>query len=335
MTTVADASPQAAIGRPGPRPGTWGTARAVLRVHRAALVVWAGLVVVLGGWLVWITEATGEDARAAAETCDRMGPDLCDTTISWTGYSVTVDWIGLLISYLFLAVAAYAGGALIGRELESGTARFAWTQGVSPTRWLAAKLAVPALVVTVGATALVPVYRWAWSANQDPQYHGWMSDDAYLSRGPATVAYALCALAIGAVTALLLRRALPALAVSVVATGLLGYVVAQLRASFWPTVTVTAGQSGVLDPPMSAWEVESGVLVHGSRVPSLDVTKCYGGSTARTRGCFDDLGVTGFYTTYHPESHYWPLHLVETGIVLAVTAAVTAAAFWLLRRRTA
>jgi hypothetical protein len=206
-------------------------------------------------------------------------------------------------------------------------------------------LGVLAIISTAFATLLAWALRrrskennaedWAWSANQDPQYHGWMSDDAYLSRGPATVAYALCALAIGAVTALLLRRALPALAVSVVATGLLGYVVAQLRASFWPTVTVTAGQSGVLDPPMSAWEVESGVLVHGSRVPSLDVTKCYGGSTARTRGCFDDLGVTGFYTTYHPESHYWPLHLVETGIVLAVTAAVTAAAFWLLRRRTA
>jgi hypothetical protein len=38
---------------------------------------------------------------------------------------------------------------------------------------------------------------------------------------------------------------------------------------------------------------------------------------------------------YHPDSHFWPLHLVETGIVLAVTAAATAAAFRLLHRRTA
>ncbi|WP_327316133.1 hypothetical protein [Streptomyces sp. NBC_01235] len=334
MTTVTDASPRATVGRPGPHPGGWGTAHTVLRVHRAALVVWAGLVVALCGWLVWITETTGKDARAAAEACDRAGQDLCDMAIGWAGYSVTVDWIGLLTSYLFLAVAAYAGGALVGRELESGTARFAWTQGVSPTRWLAAKLAVPALVVTVGATALVLVYRWAWSANQDPLYHGWMSDDAYLSRGPATVAYALCALAVGAVTALLLRRALPALAVSVAATGLLGYVVAQFRASFWPAVTITASPEE-LDYPASAWVVESGAVVHGRHVQDFDVTRCYGGSTARTQGCFDDLGVQGSYLTYHPESHYWPLHLVETGIVLAVTAAVTAVAFWLLRRRTA
>lgn len=335
MTTVTDASSRATVGRPGPRPGGWGTARTVLRVHRAALAVWAGLVVVLCGCLVWFTESAANDARAAAQVCDRAGPDLCDMAAGWGGYSETVTWIGLLISYLFLAVAAYAGGALIGRELENGTARFAWSQGVSPARWLAAELAVPALVVTLGATALVLVYRWAWAANQDLLFHNWMSDDAYLSRGPATVAYALCALAVGAVTALLLRRALPALAVSVAAIGLLSHLVARLRASFWPTETVTAGQNGEVDLPRSVWEVESGALIHGRQVPALDVTRCYGGSTARTRGCFDDMGVTGSYTTYHPESHYWPLHLVESGIVLAVTAAATAAAFWLLRRRTA
>ncbi|WP_234441807.1 hypothetical protein [Streptomyces sp. WM6386] len=38
--------------------------------------------------------------------------------------------------------------------------------------------------------------------------------------------------------------------------------------------------------------------------------------------------------TYHPQSHFWPLHLVETGIVLTVTALATAAAFLLLARRT-
>ncbi|MGX1475723.1 UNVERIFIED_CONTAM: hypothetical protein RKD50_004531 [Streptomyces canus] len=36
-----------------------------------------------------------------------------------------------------------------------------------------------------------------------------------------------------------------------------------------------------------------------------------------------------------PPSHCWPLHLVETGIVLTVTALATTAAFWVLRRRTA
>ncbi|MFJ8107599.1 hypothetical protein [Streptomyces sp. NPDC096132] len=331
MTAVADARPAAAS--PAAPSTSWGTARTVLRLHRAALVVWAVFVVGLSGWLVWLAEVTAKEERKALEACDRAGQDWCDMTmVGLPGYEVGMGWVGLLVAYVFFGTAAFAGGALIGRELENGTARLAWTQGITPTRWLTAKLGVPALVVTAGATALVLVYRWARSGNQDLLYDVW-SDSTFLSRGPAVVAYALCALAVGALTALLLRRALPALTVSVVATGLLAFAVAQYRGSFWPTVTLTSATEGS-DYPLSAWEVESGALIHGRQVPNFDVTRCYGGSTARTQGCFDDLGVTGFYTTYHPESHYWPIHLVETGIVLTVAALATTAAFWLLRRRT-
>jgi hypothetical protein len=45
-------------------------------------------------------------------------------------------------------------------------------------------------------------------------------------------------------------------------------------------------------------------------------------------------GLTDFWATYHPESHFWPIQLVESGVVLAVAGLATAAAFALLRRRT-
>ncbi|MET7654392.1 hypothetical protein [Streptomyces sp. NPDC005486] len=322
-----------AEGRTKGRPPAWGTARTVLRVHRTALLVWAAAVVALIGWVVWLGEVAVDKELAAWEACADADQDMCDMTVGWAGYSESLGWAGLLISYLFLAVAAFAGGALIGRELENGTARLAWTQGITPTRWLTAKLAVPALALTVGATALVLVYRWAWGAHQDQMYSGWTSADAYLSRGPATLAYGLCALAVGALTALLLRRALPALAVSVAATGLLAFVVAQYRDSFWPALTRTSVTSGA-NPPDNAWELENGALIHGHRTPDFDYWQC-DGTAAQARRCLDDLGVTGYYTTYHPEAHYWPIHLVETGIVLAVAALATTAAFLVLRRRTA
>ena len=331
MTALIAENPAAeASGGPAVR---WGTARTVLRLHRAALVVWGVSVVGLSVSLVWLTEITAKDARAAMEACDRAGQDWCDTTVGWVGYSEPVGWIGLLISYAFLAVAAFAGAALIGRELENGTAHLAWTQGISPTRWLTAKLAVPALVLTAGATLLVLVYRWAWDPNQDLIDNAWMSDNSFLSRGPATVAYCLCALAVGAVTGLLLRRTLPALAVSVTATGLLGFVLGQHRDSFWPAVTITSPM-GEPDYPANAWDLEGGALIHGHPTPNVQYWLC-DGTADRTQQCLDRLGVTGYYTTYHPESHYWPLHLVETGIVLAVAVLATAAAFWLVRRHTA
>ncbi|MFF4589269.1 hypothetical protein [Streptomyces sp. NPDC001388] len=332
MTAVADARAGVSPTPAAPR-ASWGTARTVLRLHRSALLVWALFVAGLSGWLVWLAEVTAKAELKALETCDRAGQDWCDVTmVGLPGYQAGVDLVGLLVSYLFLGVAAFAGGALIGRELGDGTAHLAWTQGISPTRWLTAKLGVAALVVTAGGTVLVLVYRWAY--DEDLLFSEWMGDSTYLSRGPATLAYALCALAVGALTALLLRRPLPALGVSVVATETLSFVVAQYRGSFWPAVTLTSARED-FDYPVTAWNVESGALVHGRQVPYFDVTSCYGGSAARTQGCLDDLGVTGFYTTYHPESHFWPINLVETGIVLAVAALATTAAFLLLRRRAA
>ncbi|MFH0176237.1 hypothetical protein [Streptomyces cacaoi] len=335
MTAVAPEDAPPGPARLGTVDGrtAWGTVRTVLRLHRTALLVWAAVVLALSGWLVWLTEIAVKEELAAWEACERAGQDLCDMTVGWVGYSESLGWAGLLISYCFLAVAAFAGGGLIGRELENGTARLAWAQGITPARWLTAKLAVPALALTAGATVLVLVYRWAWGTHRNLTYNGWMGDDAYLSRGPAGLAYTLCALAVGVLTALLLRRALPALAVSVAASGLLAFVVAQYRGSFWPAVTRTSAADGV-DLPDNAWELENGVLIHGRRTPDVDYWAC-DGTAAEARRCLDDLGVTGYYTTYHPESHYWPIQLVETGVVLAVAALATAAAFLLLRRRTA
>ncbi len=57
---------------------------------------------------------------------------------------------------------------------------------------------------------------------------------------------------------------------------------------------------------------------------------------AEAKRSLTEHGVTGRYPVYHPDSHFWPLQLVETsGDPRRRTAAATAAAFRLLRRRTA
>ncbi|WP_308216378.1 hypothetical protein [Streptomyces ortus] len=101
-----------------------------------------------------------------------------------------------------LLPAAVAGGALVGRELENGTAELAWTQSVSPARWPAAKLAVPALLLTAGGTVFVLVFRWAWAADRDLMGDDWTFHDVFAARGPALVAYALCGLGVGALAGL-------------------------------------------------------------------------------------------------------------------------------------
>ncbi|GAB2869507.1 hypothetical protein GCM10027074_41460 [Streptomyces deserti] len=285
-------------------PALPGLPRTVLRLHRTALLVWGLFVAGVIGWLVWLTQVSAARIQHLKATCDPEH-DLCDIPYLGWVHGERLGYVAWLVCYGFLAVAAFAGSALIARELESGTARLAWSQGVTPARWLAAKLAVPAAVLVVGDSALVLAFRWGWAPHRDLRPgDDWAFTDVFVARGPATVAYALCALAVGTLAALLLRRTLPALGVSCAAMWLLNLVLELNRESLWPTVTRTAATRFEL--PNSVWQVEWG----------------------RT-------GTGGHYATYHPPSHFWPLHLVETGIVLTVAALATTTAFTLLRRRTA
>ncbi|MFJ6086602.1 hypothetical protein ACIQI8_34975 [Streptomyces sp. NPDC092369] len=253
--------------------------RLVLRLHRTALIVWAVFVLGTVGGLVWLTEVTADSVRADLNSC-RVITRSCDPTFLPAGdYASPLGWISTLAYYSFWGVAAWAGASLIGRELESGTARLAWTQGVTPTRWLAAKLAVPALALLLGGTLFVLVFRWAWAAHRDLVGDDWTFDDVFAARGPALVAWSLCALAVGALTALLLPRSLPALAVSVAVMIALNQYLEKHRTDLWPKKPSSSGE--------------------------------------------------------HPASHFWPMNLVETGILLAIAALTTTAAFWTLRRRTA
>jgi hypothetical protein len=283
VTTLTLAAPAPAAA---PRQLRW-----LLRLHRPALYVWTGLAVAVG-CLVWLNVATAASVRATLAGCRRV-EGFCPDRFAGLDYSSPTGWVSTFVYYSFWAVAAWSGGALTGRELESGTARLAWTQGVSPTRWLTAKLALPALLIVLGGAAFVPVYRWAWSANRDLMGDDWTFADVFAARGPAVVAYGLCALAVGALAAIVLRRSLPALGVAVAVMVLINQYLERHREEFWPSVSSTAP----FEPSDDVWHLEDG--------------------------------------TFHPPSHFWPMNLVETGILLAVGATATTAAFWLLRRRTA
>ncbi|MEU1533167.1 hypothetical protein [Streptomyces fagopyri] len=301
----------------------------VLRVHRPALALWSGFVAAFAGLLAWAVTVKAGKARSELAYCAHH--ETC-STLATADYGDVLRWGAVVVCYSFYAVAAWAGACLVARELESGTARLAWTQSVSPVRWLTAQLAVPALVVTLGGCVLVAMFRWGWSNNPDRLDDGWSGLTTFVALGPATVAYALCALAVGALAGLLLRRALPALGVTLAVMLLLNQTLGTLRAGLWPAVTRTSATEAAL--PHRAWQLEGGVLVHGRRVADPDYGHCVG-TAARFSRCAAEHGITGHYTVYQPLSHFWPLHLVESGIVLAVAGAATATAFRLLRRRTA
>jgi hypothetical protein len=205
--------------------------RAVLRLHRPALTVWGAFVLLATVDLLWVHLSRAPLERAQ-KGCTPF-PD-CHTLgyHPFTDVNNVMNFTGEIVSRVSVAVAAWAGAALIGRELESGTARLAWTQGISPARWLTAKLIAAALPLLAGTTLLTLVFARVWTADQDVLVAKWSYDRFLLSDGPLAVALVVAALAVGALAGVALGRTLPALAVAALATYALRWSAG--RDSLWP-----------------------------------------------------------------------------------------------------
>ena len=237
--------------------------------------------------------STRSDTRACRRTpgpSDSRAPSRAPTT------SLFQDPASLLNVASF-AVAVFAAGSLIARELESGTARLAWTQSVTPARWLAAKLAVPALLITAGTGLLVVLYRMLWSAHSNLLLAGIRPRALYFSIGPATVAAPLLGLALGAFAGLALRRTLPALAVA----GLAQYAVNTFRANSWPF------QGSYQQPELS---VRSRAITStGAEIPDpgcYDATPAWPGTTSSASpASTSPPPTTGPASSWRPAS-CWP-----------------------------
>ncbi|MFJ9375983.1 ABC transporter permease [Streptomyces sp. NPDC101455] len=308
--------------------------RWLLRLHRPALLVWAVFVLVLGGLLLWVggplTDASVEGWKqyhACATNGCVYDPSAVGRYKTWYTYTT------IAVVAAPVLVAAWSGAALTSRELEHGTAQLAWTQSVSPARWLAAKLALPAVLITIGSGLLVGLHHWAWSAGQGriDTAKDWYDIGTYAANGPATAAMALAALVIGALFGLLKGNSLASLVGSLCGTGLLWSLMAIATPHLWPTVTKLSSLQHEV-PQGSGIIVDQGLVTStGAHIAS---PQCGAITNSGCRARYAKLDAVGYYNDYHPQSHYWPLQLTATAIILAVTALLTVAAFRLLKRRT-
>ena len=129
------------------------------------------------------------------------------------------------------------GAPMVAQELETGTNQFAWTQSTTRRRWLAVRTGWLLLVAAVLAAAVSAVVTW-WSGPNNA-----LNADAFMvNRFDITdlvpVAYTIFAMALGICAGTLLRRTLPALAVTVAGfVGLRALIALWLRLHYMTPVT--------------------------------------------------------------------------------------------------
>ena len=193
------------------------------RQHRAALIAVTTFVgiIALG---VWINGLHLHDAYRRAITCRPVGSFACNATIGTFDGAANYLTNGILLQVVPVAIGVFLGAPLLAREMETGTFRYAWTQGFGRLRWVLAKLGALAVVVVVAAIALGALFSWyyqpyfaARNQNLGLSLSSPFAPGQFDLRDVALVGWALVAFALGALAGMLIRRVVPAIVASLVA----------------------------------------------------------------------------------------------------------------------
>ncbi|MFB6831592.1 ABC transporter permease [Streptomyces hydrogenans] len=257
-----------------------------------------------------------------------------------------MEYVSVVTMVLPGVVAAFVAGPMVAREYESGTYQLSLTQSVSPADWLRSKVTVATGFALLAMLAVMGLFWFGRLGVREGWDYHWGQAGTYTATGVTALAQVLAAVAVGALVGQLVRRTLPAMAASGLVMGVVTLAFNAYRWSILPLERATGplGADGPFTPSGDHLYMDSGVLT-SSGTP-FDQAICWNQINAipgidgdperwekAQEQCYAEHGVTTQYLDYHPESHFWPTQLIETGIVLALAALAAFAAFRVLRAR--
>jgi hypothetical protein len=182
---------------------------------------------------------------------------------------------------------------------------------------------------------------------------------AFDTRGVTPIGYAAFAFTLGVTTGILIRRAVPAMAVTLAVFAAVQVAMPlAIRPHLFPpdhtTVAIGSGFSGQLNSTNhvsdfaitldylpsqpGAWIISSGAVNAAGQPDSTFPAACRPATSASRSSRSDPLtclasnGVQ-IAVTYQPASRYWAIQWTETAIYLALALALAGSCFWRLTRR--
>jgi hypothetical protein len=208
-------------------------------------------------------------------------------------YTWLKDALTLIVYATPVLVGLFWGAPLLGRELETGTFRLVWTQGITRRRWLLIKIALVGLtgIVIAGAFGLIATWQHALveATALDRIIPGVFDVSGVVAAGYAAFAFSL-----GLTSGAVLRRTLPAMAATLVGYAVVRIAVVELVRPHLATPLTYAGPSN--DP--GGWVVSR----------------------------------TGDVLRYHPDSRFWVFQGYETALFLGLAIILAAFCLWWVER---
>jgi ABC-type transport system involved in multi-copper enzyme maturation permease subunit len=345
---------------------TWLQFRMQAGVALAALAAFAAVLVVTGPHMASLyagSAITSCHGGACANAANTFLSRLTSTSPYPTVYE-----LGIALVLIAPAITGiFWGGPLIAREFEAGTHRLAWTQSITRTRWLAVKLALTCLAAMAVAEALTLMLAW-WAdpiskaigiggTSPPGSVFGQirLGSFVFATSGITPLGYAAFGFALGTAAGAFIRRAVPAMAVTLAI-----FAAVQVAIPLWvrphlipPNQTVVSGPSFFQAAAMSvgtlaatavpgqpgALIVSSGAINASGQPVSTIPAACLpqpspikAAPSTNFGACMASQGIREAIT-YQPASRYWPFQWLETGIFLALALVLAGCCFWRLGRR--
>jgi hypothetical protein len=324
----------------------------------AAILIAAVIALVVNGRLI-----AQQWADSGAGSCPATGDCAALKTFNnatGTGTIVTLYVLGTALLYLVPPmVGVFWGAPLVARELETGTHRLAWNQSVTRGRWLAVKLAV-LCGASMAFAGILSLFVWWSSYRVDDNLLNKLTPNLFGARGVVPIGYAAFAFVLGVAAGILIRRTVPAMAVTLGGyIAVIGAMTLWGRAHLLPAKHLIqaldlsvdshniesfgTSQDGhemriVVDPGIKgAWVLHTETIDRAGHVFTgpADMTQC--GRDSGPQQCFAWVNTLGLResVTYQPAGRFWALQWAETGVFLVLAALLVALGFWWLRRRSA
>ncbi len=201
---------------------TWRQFRAQAFTAIAALAVFAVLLAATGPHLASLY-ATSGISGCQATSCEHLASNFLQQL-----YAAGTYWVLYLLGVVIILLAPaliglFWGAPLIARELETGTSALAWNQSITRTRWLAVKLTLTGLGAMALTEGLSLMQAW-WAApigravghgaGGTNLAMGRFSSLVFATHGITPLGYAAFAFTLGVTAGALIRRTVPAMAVT-------------------------------------------------------------------------------------------------------------------------
>jgi len=364
---------------------TWRQFRAQAITAAAALVAFAILLATTESHLSSMYDSSGlltchggACAGLASQFLDQLSSGGGSFLIPAGSTYMILYFLSVLVILVAPAITGVFWGApLIARELEAGTFRLTWNQSITRTRWLAVKLALIGAAAMAVTEAFSLIQAW-WAAPIGKAVglgggssifsegrFGWF---VFPTHGITPLGYAAFGFALGVTAGLVIRRSIPAMAVTLAVFAAVQFITPLwIRPHLFPTsrtVTSIAAASAnvsikanprlaftasVVPGQPGAWIMSSeGVNAAGQPVRTIPVSCDQAvlgalgshkgpaagvpGASAALNNCVASHGIR-VAESYQPASHYWPLQFAETGSFLILALALAWYCFWRLNRR--